>query len=96
MVNLKWIHTNILVIALVFFFFSLNALESDITETFAKYYYTALKMLCGNCPNPPSHIRKRIYPKDVSVNSLSASHENWCTVTLLNGIITAQWEEMGM
>ena len=28
-------------------------------------------------------------------NSLSASHSNWCTVTLLNRIITAQWEGMG-
>ena len=28
-------------------------------------------------------------------NSLSASHDNWCTVKLLNRIITAQWEGMG-
>ena len=26
----------------------------------------------------------------------SASHHNWCTGTLLNKIITAQWERMGM
>ena len=29
------------------------------------------------------------------VNSYSASHNNWCTATLLNRIITAQWEGMG-
>ena len=28
-------------------------------------------------------------------NSLSASHDNWCTAALLNRIITAQWEGMG-
>ena len=28
-------------------------------------------------------------------NSLSVSHGNWCTGTLLNRIITAQWEGMG-
>ena len=27
--------------------------------------------------------------------TLSASHGNWCTATLLNRIITAQWEGMG-
>ena len=26
---------------------------------------------------------------------LSASHDNWCTETLLNRVITAQWEGMG-
>ena len=29
------------------------------------------------------------------INSLSASHDNWCTETLLNRIITAQCEGMG-
>ena len=29
------------------------------------------------------------------VNSYSASHNNWCTETLLNRVITAQWEGMG-
>ena len=33
--------------------------------------------------------------KELHVNSLSASHDNWCTATLLNMIITAQWEGMG-
>ena len=28
------------------------------------------------------------------INSWSASHDNWCTGTLLNRIITAQWEGM--
>ena len=28
-------------------------------------------------------------------NSYSASHNNWCSGTLLNRIITAQWEGMG-
>ena len=28
-------------------------------------------------------------------NSVSASHNNWCIATLLNRIITAQWEGMG-
>ena len=28
-------------------------------------------------------------------NSSSASHDNWCTGTLLNRIITSQWEDMG-
>ena len=28
-------------------------------------------------------------------NSLSASHDNWSTATLLNRVITAQWEGMG-
>ena len=28
-------------------------------------------------------------------NSYSASHDNWCTGTLLNRVITAQWEGMG-
>ena len=29
------------------------------------------------------------------LNSYSASHNNWCTETLLNRVITAQWEGMG-
>ena len=29
------------------------------------------------------------------VNSYSASHDNWCTETLSNRVITAQWEGMG-
>ena len=33
--------------------------------------------------------------QQASINSLSASHSNWCTATLLNRIITAQWEGMG-
>ena len=28
-------------------------------------------------------------------NSYSASHDNWCTGTLLNRIMTSQWEGMG-
>ena len=28
-------------------------------------------------------------------NMQSASHDNWCTETLLNRVITAQWEGMG-
>ena len=30
----------------------------------------------------------------ITINSQSASHDNWCTETLLNRIITAQWEVM--
>ena len=29
------------------------------------------------------------------ISSYSASHDNWCTGTLLNRIMTAQWVEMG-
>ena len=29
------------------------------------------------------------------INCYSASHDNWCTETLLNRVITAQWEGMG-
>ena len=32
---------------------------------------------------------------NITVNSYSASHDNWCTGTLLNMIITTQWEGMG-
>ena len=32
---------------------------------------------------------------DHNVNSYSASHDNWCTGTLLNIMITVQWEGMG-
>ena len=32
---------------------------------------------------------------NITHNSLSASHNNWCTATLLTRIITAQWEGMG-
>ena len=31
----------------------------------------------------------------VFFNSYNASHDNWCTETLLNRVITAQWEGMG-
>ena len=31
----------------------------------------------------------------VSINSYSASHNNWCTGALLNRTITTQWEGMG-
>ena len=31
----------------------------------------------------------------VHINSYSASHDNWCTGTLLNRVITVQWEGMG-
>ena len=40
-------------------------------------------------------IRASWSTKVAEVNSLSASHDNWCTATLLNRIITAQWEGMG-
>ena len=32
----------------------------------------------------------------IEINSYSASHDNWCTGKLLNRIMTAQWEGMGM
>ena len=34
-------------------------------------------------------------PTDNYINSYSASHDNWCTGTPLNRIITAQWKGMG-
>ena len=30
-----------------------------------------------------------------TLNSYSASYDNWCTGTLLNRVVTAQWEGMG-
>ena len=38
---------------------------------------------------------KAIYFSDKCINSYSASHDNWCTVTLWNRIMTAQCEGMG-
>ena len=54
--------------------------------------------------NPPTH--PLLYPTVVnqrnltqmlslSINSYSASHDNWCTATLWNRIMTAQCEGMG-
>ena len=49
-----------------------------------------------------SFITSLSYPRQVELttrtvkfNSYSASHVNWCTVTLLNRKITAQWEGLG-
>ena len=42
-------------------------------------------------------VRERVspYPGILLLNSYSASHDNWCTATLWNRIITAQCEGMG-
>ena len=38
---------------------------------------------------------QRVYRMNISFNSYSASHDNWCTATLWNRIMTAQCEGMG-
>ena len=37
--------------------------------------------------------QRKLYPLRM-LKSYSASHDNWCTETLLNRVITAQWEGM--
>ena len=51
------------------------------------------ELIIGNC----SSCYKTVFFFQVLLvmTSLSANHDNWCTVTLLNRIITAQWEGMG-
>ena len=42
-----------------------------------------------------SHLLSESEVESPSLNSYSASHDNWCTATLWNWIITAQCEGMG-
>ena len=41
------------------------------------------------------HMFALLDPFSLEINSYSASHDNWCTGTPLNRIMTAQWEGMG-
>ena len=52
--------------------------------------------LCSHNWHPWREWHQRYRAATVAANSQSASHDNWCTRTLLNRIITAQWEGMGM
>ena len=68
----------------------------DKTNTFlltniARNFYWSMHLLVCN-----STCLKLEFTYFVYILSLSASHDNWCTATLLNRIITAQWEGMGM
>ena len=52
-------------------------------------------MILMICFSMATHPLKTSQETSIPFNSYSASHDNWCTETLLNRVITAQCEGMG-
>ena len=66
-----------------------NVSNAQIPQAFPVKKHVSVMMIM--LPELESVIHLHIY----IFNSKSASHDNWCIETLLNRIITAQWEGMG-